>query len=597
MRTSTKTLLAIALAFLFAFSVLAIMWEHQLRSSVTRLMGQTALIVGEEIVSSLYKPVSNRLAGRRDVSDRELRELLAAAALHSDNIVSIDVTFPDGKIVGSDDSRNFGKTLRVPEYLFQDETAPQFTSTFDHPFGGGSHVLWAPILSEGVRLGYLRLQLRDRNIASLHEGLYYDLVIAALIGLLLIAFVGFLLRLEFTRITKGLTELMETAAQGESAEAINRRDEFSIVRSAAGRIGSEIRLIKGEARYARRQLDAIASRIKSGLLLLDSDGSPAFANPMARKFFCENETDTFDLRFRSVQAEVTAAMEVLRDEKALSRELDITLAHTRKRLRIELYPVDRDEWHGCLAVISDLDSLDAFNRDLQAAARLRGLSTLILGAGHDLKAPLNAIAMNLMLLKDLSDSDEDKQRRGHYLDVLDSELSRLQRMLQTLLDQTNLEESGRCPFDLGPIIQELISLLKPQARSQQIEFQLALTEAPVPCFGYAGQIKSAVLNILLNGLEAMGRGGTLSVTLNPGDTAAWLTIEDSGPGIPASLQAQIFEMHFTTKETGTGIGLYVSRKIIENHGGRLEVSSEIGKGATFVITLPCSKNFSRNGAG
>ncbi|MCI0668049.1 MAG: HAMP domain-containing histidine kinase [Methylococcaceae bacterium] len=494
MRTSTKTLLAIALPFVLSFSVLAFLWEGQLRASVTKLMGQIALIVGEEIVSSLYQPVSDRLAGRRDVSDRELREILAAAKLHSDNIVSIDVTFPDGKIVGSDDSKNIGTFLLVPEYLFHEQSTARFTSTFDHPFGTGTHVLWAPILSEGVRLGYLRLLLRDRNIASLHEGLYSDLLIAALLGLLSIAAVGFLLRLELTRITKGLTELLETTAHGDVSTLSNRRDEFSLLRRAAGRIGGEIRLIKGEARYARRQLDVIANRIKSGLLLLDSVGTPAFVNPMARKLFCDSENDHFEVRFDSIRTEVIAAIEAMRRDRALSKEFDVTLDPERKHLRLELYPIDYEDWHGCVVVISDRDSLDAFNRDLQAAARLRGLSTLILGASHDLKTPLNAIAMNLSLLKDTTDSEDEKERRKHYLDIVEAELLRLQRMLQTLLDQTNFEERGKNRFDLQPIITELINLLKPQARLQQIEFELVLPEEPTPCFGYAGQIKSAVLN-------------------------------------------------------------------------------------------------------
>ncbi|MGR9105767.1 MAG: sensor histidine kinase [Gammaproteobacteria bacterium] len=586
MRASTKTLLAIALTFLFSFSVLAVLWEHQLRISVTKLMEQTALIVGEEIVSSLYKPVSNRLAGRRDVSDRELREILAAATLHSGNIVAVDATFPDGKVVGSSDSNRFYETLSVPEYLFRDQSLPRFTSTFDHPFGRGTHVLWAPILNEGVRLGYLRLQLRDSNIASLHEGLYSDLVIAALIGLLSIAVVGFLLRLEFARITKGLTELLETAEQGDVSMLANLHDEFSLLRHAAGRIGSVIRMVKGEAQFARHQLDAVASRIKSGLILLDSDGIPAFVNPMARKLFCDDQVELFEARFGSIQADVIAKMEILRRDRAPSKELDVTLDSARKRFRLELYPIDHDDWRGCLVVVSDRDSLDAFNRDLQAAARLRGLSTLILGASHDLKAPLNAIVMNLALLKDTKDSEEDQVRRKRYLDVLEFELSRLQRMLQTLLDQTNLEERGRSRFDLQSIITELVNLLRPQVNVQGIEFDLALPDYSIPCIGYAGQIKSAVLNILLNGLEAMPQGGTLSIVMSINQGIAELSIGDTGPGIPAVLQNKIFEMHFTTKDTGTGIGLYVSRTIVENHGGHLQVSSEIGKGATFTITLP-----------
>ncbi len=592
MRTSTKTLLAIAVTFGLLFSVLGFLLERHLRATVTNLMGQTALVVGEEIVSSLYKPVSNRLAGGSDVSDRELREILATARLHSDTIVSIDVTFPDGKIVGSDDSKNPGKILDVPEYLFRDQNTPRFSSSFDRPFGTGNHELWSPILQDGVRLGYLRILLRDRNIARLHDQLYSDLIIAGFIALLSILTVGLLLRVELTRITGGLTELLEAAARGDVAEPSNRSDEFSLVRYAAGRIGSEIRSIKGEAQYVRRQLDAIASRIKSGLLLLNSDGSLAFANPMAKKLFCDSDYDCFDARFQSIQAEVTAAIEVMRKERALSKILDVTLNPATKRLRLELYPIDHDDWHGCVVVISDRDSLDAFNRDLHAAVRLRGLSTLILGAGHDLKAPLNALTINLALLKDTADTEG----RDHYLNVLEIELSRLQRMVQTLLDQTKLEDEGRNQFDLQELVRELIGLLKPQARMQQIEYELALPENPVPYFGYAGQIKSAVLNILLNGLEAMPNGGILSVALSAHQHAIRLTIHDNGPGIPASLQAQIFEMHFTTKSTGTGIGLYVSRTIIENHGGQLEVSSEIGKGATFIITLPYRKTFPQNDA-
>lgn len=597
MRTSTKTLLATALIFVLSFSVLAFLWERQLRASVTRLMAQTALIVGEEIVSSLYQPVATRLAGKRDVSDRELREILAAARLHSDNIVSIDATFLNGKIIGSDDSKNIGRFLLVPEYLFHDQSTPQFTSTFDRPFGRGTHVLWSPVLYEGVRVGYLRILLRDRNIASLHEGLYSDLLVAALLGIVSIAAVGFLLRLELTRITKGLTELLETTVQGDVAALSNRpnrRDEFSLLRNAAGRIGGEIRLIKHEARYARRQLDVVASRIKSGLLLLDSEGNPAFVNPMAKKLFCGMEADHFETRFGTVQAQVIAAIEVMRSHGTPSKELDITLNPAHKRLRLELHPIDHEDWHGCVVVVSDRDSLDALNRDLQAAARLRGLSTLILGASHDLKAPLNAIAMNLALLKDATEPGEGKERRKHYLDVVEIELSRLQRMLQTLLEQTNLGESGKNRFDLQPILTELMSLLKPQAHLQQVEFERVLPEQPVPCFGYAGQIKSAVLNILLNGLEAMPRGGTLTVELNTDQNTARLTIRDTGPGIPAALQAHIFEMHFTTKSTGTGIGLYVSRTIIENHGGVIEVNSEIGSGTSFIITLPLAQDSSES---
>jgi signal transduction histidine kinase len=116
-----------------------------------------------------------------------------------------------------------------------------------------------------------------------------------------------------------------------------------------------------------------------------------------------------------------------------------------------------------------------------------------------------------------------------------------------------------------------------------------ISATPVIITGYAARIRQALLNILVNSLEAMPNKGELSIRLTADDRAARISMCDSGPGIPSSLSQKIFDMHFTTRESGTGIGLYVTRGVVEQHGGSIEVRGELGRGTCFEVTLPLSQ--------
>jgi signal transduction histidine kinase len=121
-----------------------------------------------------------------------------------------------------------------------------------------------------------------------------------------------------------------------------------------------------------------------------------------------------------------------------------------------------------------------------------------------------------------------------------------------------------------------------------------LPDGPVTVEGHRDHLKQAVLNVAINGLEVLPESGTLSIVLQSGDDGrAALAVRDTGPGIPLELQARIFDMHFTTKETGTGIGLYVARSIVESEGGTLVVAATGPEGTTFSILLPVAADSDR----
>lgn len=229
--------------------------------------------------------------------------------------------------------------------------------------------------------------------------------------------------------------------------------------------------------------------------------------------------------------------------------------------------------------------------DLLLASRFRGLHRLHRGYAHDLKAPINAIGLNLQLLSQLiatdRDLEEDKRERlGRYAGVIEGEVARLHRSLEVLLAHTRppAEEAER--FALQEAISELEHLLRPQARQQRVEVRVEQPPQTLLLVGRRDQIEQALVNVAVNALEAMPEGGELALAVTAEEQEVIVTIHDTGPGIPAENRETIFDMHMTTKKNGSGIGLYAARKVVEGHGGTIGVVSAPGEETTFEIRLP-----------
>jgi signal transduction histidine kinase len=218
------------------------------------------------------------------------------------------------------------------------------------------------------------------------------------------------------------------------------------------------------------------------------------------------------------------------------------------------------------------------------------------GVAHDLRAPLNAMVLNLELLRRSLDPsapprEDMPQKQQRWVGVIESELQRLRRAMDVLLAQTAPASEKPERFDLRGVHQEIAELLYPQARQQQVELAVDVPEHEVPMVAYRDQIKQAVLNLAINGLEAMPEGGTLGLALHrdavaDGGEQAVLLVTDTAGGIPPEVADRIFEMHFTTKQSGTGIGLYVARSILEAQGGSIGIERTGPDGTAFRLTLP-----------
>lgn len=239
-------------------------------------------------------------------------------------------------------------------------------------------------------------------------------------------------------------------------------------------------------------------------------------------------------------------------------------------------------------------------RRARSAERLAELGSMTSGLAHEIKNPLSTIGLNIQLLAEsLGELAIDADERGRLerrVGSLQREIERLKDILTDFLDFAGEKKLDPKPTDLNAMVGELADFFHPQADRQSVRLYVTPADESVVAEVDGPLVKQAVLNLLLNALQAMGepneQSGTREIYLRTEIAAdgdhreARLRVADTGKGMDADTMASIFKPYFTTKSGGTGLGLPTSRRIVEEHGGRIEVHSELGRGTEFTLVFP-----------
>lgn len=222
----------------------------------------------------------------------------------------------------------------------------------------------------------------------------------------------------------------------------------------------------------------------------------------------------------------------------------------------------------------------------------RELGHLVGGLTHEIKNPLSTMNVNLQLLReDLARSGPpDKQRCLRRLDNLRGESDRLRGILDDFMRFAGRYELDFEKIDLRSVIEELTDFFSAQADAAHVVLRTSLPETPVLCEVDAGMIKQAVLNLMINAVQAMDDGGELLVRVSTGRDKCLVEVTDTGPGMDAETKSQIFDAYYSTRKGGTGLGLPTTRRIVREHDGNVHVDSEPGKGTRFIVELPLASD-------
>jgi signal transduction histidine kinase len=231
--------------------------------------------------------------------------------------------------------------------------------------------------------------------------------------------------------------------------------------------------------------------------------------------------------------------------------------------------------------------LITLERRTRAAERLAELGTLTGGLAHEIKNPLSTVQLNLQLLQeDLSPDDPAYTRIVNRLSTVRNETSRLRAILDDFLRYAGRMELERKPIELNSLLEEIVDFFAPQAHLQHVQLRLKKSDSPIIAQIDSKLIKQAVLNLMINSLHAMQNGGELILSLTSTPHDAIIDVIDTGGGIPSDAVERIFHVYYSTKKSGTGLGLPMAKRIADEHGGSLTVKSEPGKGTDFTLRLP-----------
>ena len=236
-------------------------------------------------------------------------------------------------------------------------------------------------------------------------------------------------------------------------------------------------------------------------------------------------------------------------------------------------------------------SLTQAQQTAQHAERLAELGTLTGGLAHEIKNPLSTIGLNLQLLaEDLNPTSPGYDRLQHRLSTVLRETNRLRDILEDFLRYAGKLELDLRPVDLNTLLEEMVDFFSPQAQIHRVQIRLQPTPVPLIVRADAKILKQAILNLMLNAVQAMPDGGELILSDSQIEGKARLSVIDTGPGMSPDVLNRIFDAYYSTKKGGTGLGLAMARRIIHEHGGQLSVRSEVGKGSDFSITLPLARD-------
>jgi signal transduction histidine kinase len=343
--------------------------------------------------------------------------------------------------------------------------------------------------------------------------------------------------------------------------------------------------------------------LPQGVLVVDRAGRVVATNPAVRELLSLDETvEGRDLAtaLAALPPLAAVAARALAEPGRRAREVvQVTVAGEPRSLGVQwapLGPLGDDPGDGVIFSLSDLEAELAAGRRERGRASLVGIGRFTNHVAHELKNPLGALKLYALLLsRQLGDARPEGQQLAEKVARTVDQLSAVVSEISGVGPPAALELA---PTDLAGVADACLNAVDERVRSSGVEVVRRYDEAPVMVRGDARALRQAVLAFVQNALDAMPGGGTMTVGVTgAGDRDGELTVRDTGPGMPGTVRARLFEPFFTTRSEGIGLGLTIAGQVIEEHAGKIEVKSQPGSGTTVRVVLPAPKQAGDDGRG
>jgi PAS domain S-box-containing protein len=244
-----------------------------------------------------------------------------------------------------------------------------------------------------------------------------------------------------------------------------------------------------------------------------------------------------------------------------------------------------DGAQNCVLIINDITDQSQLEEQRRRNQRLDAMRNLAFSVAHEIKNPLNAINLLIDLIRKKFKPVADEEKLHKHLDTVSSEIHRISDIVEQYLRFSRPTKLDLSNVDVPTVINDIRDLIAPELASQNIQFKMDMAKH-APLQADPNLLKQLFLNLIKNAHEAIQQDGHISVTGRIVDIFYEVRVTDDGVGIPENDQSAVFDLYFTSKSKGNGVGLSVAQQIVEAHGGTINVESEEGKGTVFIVRLP-----------
>ncbi len=614
LRLRTKLTLIMTGLVLLVVAVLSAVFVAQLFEQVLQQTDKRTLEIANQVFEQAkralaeaaergLRPASNDAADINDYVEKAFRmseglnAQLKAAKLDTPSIYEVSITNKEGRVLISTDESLRGKSLarrtNISQltrrgYLHQARVlgGPPQVYELDFPFNNGDQPFGEVrvVVSSGLLLNEISGNVRKFGTIVL-LALVISTVLAAVVSRATLAPLSDI-SAQLDRISAGQYD----APTGDAKGFAGSSDELGQVRRKITQVGQQLRGVHEIFSTLRENMDSVMAGLEDGLLLFTRDARAVMVSPAAEKFLGAPAGHFLGRRVNEIFPLGHPLHEVLRvrgDELSeIAAETELETAAGTRRVGVSVQAIQEDgERMGALVTLRDLDSIESINTQLQVSERLAALGRITAGVAHEVKNPLNSMRLWLENLKESLPAEPDSGSQ-QAVQVLDKEIDRLDAVVKRFLDFTRPMDVRLEATQLADVLKEVIEIAKPQLQKAKI-YVAQLLPIDVPeVYVDRALLKQAVLNLVLNAVEAMPSGGQLRMMLSRRGEMAEITVGDTGKGIPVENRQKIFQLFFTTRPGGSGIGLASTFRIVQLHNGSIDFTTEVGRGTTFRIELP-----------
>ncbi len=608
MRRRTKIVLAVTFMVAALVTGASYIYISQMLSQRVAMAHETAMYLTSQLaylastaapdLTSTRVDTNNPEAVRRGVAyylgtDRDLNTML-------DSVVGSWPTIYDAAILDAD-----GKAIlhTDPNFVGHKVTdRPQFGTLQNADFRQELRMIYSPpavyevrmpLLLNGsvfgsIRVGVSTVFLRNDLTPQLKRAVEFSAV-AILCSLLLAAVLSRIALGPLEHISRSLDSMTEAQSAGPAVEE-GERDEYGQVTEKIATLGRQMRDAREIFSALKNNVDQIMSSLQDGLMLFTRDSKVVLVSASVERFLGRSRRELLGRNVKDIFPAESTVGAMIQDAFRLNHSIEQREVESPNGRRVEVsldFIHEKGTQIGALLTMRDAESARRIEDEIELSRRISASGRVTRGVAHEVKNPINAIVLHLQLLRNkMQQTDPDT---GRHVDIIDSEIHRLDRVVQILVDFTRPRELHMEDADLRQVLEEVVQLASPDAEQHGVAVVREIPDEAIPVKVDVDLIKQAMLNVVINGVQAMPKGGALTIRIQRENDTVVAEITDEGMGIPSAVQDKVFELYFTTKESGSGIGLAQTYQIMQWHYGEVDFESREGKGTTFRLRLPLAE--------